>query len=243
MTDTTPEAAAAEEPLYLYIDLETPGLEPKLGILEVGWKLTKDLASFGGNDAPVFAMLASVNVELAYESAAPFVREMHTKNGLWEELKDHDQVVPLFVIEQEILRQVGNHQGPLYLVGNGIRMDRAFIEKWMPALDQRLHYRQIDLTSVWLFLQGVGLDIPKASSEGTHRVIDDVRNSILNAIRLGKEVKERAKASFLNGPAGGREILLKRQPKKLDLGGWRYVRIDDPDTGESLGAYAYAPVQ
>lgn len=47
------------------------------------------------------------------------------------------------------------------------------------------------------------------------------------------------RVSLLNGPYAGANPRLSKQPPRIEIGGVEYVRIDDPDTGESLGAYAY----
>lgn len=47
------------------------------------------------------------------------------------------------------------------------------------------------------------------------------------------------RVSLINGPYAGATPLLSKQPPRIQIGGVEYNRIDDPDTGESLGAYAY----
>lgn len=45
---------------------------------------------------------------------------------------------------------------------------------------------------------------------------------------------------------GGRfdkcKVTLSREPQRIEVGGLIYDRINDPDTGEGLGAYVLAPV-
>jgi hypothetical protein len=42
---------------------------------------------------------------------------------------------------------------------------------------------------------------------------------------------------FVNGPFKGSVAQLTRTPPQLVIAGYTYDRIDDPDTGEYLGAY------
>lgn len=66
------------------------------------------------------------------------------------------------------------------LAGNSIHQDRRFIRRYLPKLDQRLHYRMIDVSTVkelgkrWY--PGL-MDVRPAKNE-THRALDDVRESI-----------------------------------------------------------------
>jgi hypothetical protein len=43
---------------------------------------------------------------------------------------------------------------------------------------------------------------------------------------------------LLGGPFNGRHVTLRKEPKRIQILDRIYTRIDDPDTGEGLGAYA-----
>src|SRR5215831_10671597 len=66
------------------------------------------------------------------------------------------------------------------LAGNSIHQDRRFIRHYMPALEKRLHYRMVDVSTVkelarrW-FPQLTARLPPKRE---THRALDDIRESI-----------------------------------------------------------------
>ncbi len=42
---------------------------------------------------------------------------------------------------------------------------------------------------------------------------------------------------LLGGPFSGRTVCLRREPARIQIADRIYERIDDPDTGEGLGAY------
>ncbi len=42
---------------------------------------------------------------------------------------------------------------------------------------------------------------------------------------------------LLGGPFNGRSIPLRKEPPRILIAGRIYERINDPDTGEGLGAY------
>jgi len=46
--------------------------------------------------------------------------------------------------------------------------------------------------------------------------------------------------TLLGGPFAGK-VDLRKEPRRIEIAGVIYERIDDPDTGESLGAYVIAP--
>lgn len=175
-----------DTPLYLIFDCETRGLDENDGpMLEVAWSVTHDLS-----DLPeVQSRLIETDWAAAYVKANAFVQEMHTKNGLWSALGDPDvEKVSLFAAAADILKDI-EHDGPVYLVGNSIRLDRAFIVRWMPPVDEAMHYRQIDLTSVRLFLEAQGLDTTtEVTVVSNHRAAGDVRDSWAYAQHLAELV-------------------------------------------------------
>lgn len=66
------------------------------------------------------------------------------------------------------------------LAGNSIHQDRRFVRRYMPALEKRLHYRMVDVSTIkelgrrW-FPQLIAKMTPKKE---THRALDDIRESI-----------------------------------------------------------------
>ena len=109
-----------------------------------------------------------------------FVRDMHTKSGLIEEF---DAGVDLAEAERMVLEYVQRfvpdaRTAPL--AGNSIGTDRMFLNRYMPALDQHLHYRNIDVSSVkelsrrWF--PRVYFNLPKKT--GDHRALADILESI-----------------------------------------------------------------
>ena len=76
------------------------------------------------------------------------VREMHTVSGLLEDIPNG---VPLADAEMMVLDYVRRHipdAGKAPLAGSSVYVDRGFIARDMPALDQHLHYRVVDVSSV-----------------------------------------------------------------------------------------------
>ena len=79
----------------------------------------------------------------------PFVRDMHASSGLTDSVRA--ATLTLADAEQQVLDYVRSHvpearSAPL--CGNSIATDRGFLARDMPALDEYLHYRMIDVSSL-----------------------------------------------------------------------------------------------
>jgi oligoribonuclease len=77
------------------------------------------------------------------------VMKMHTHSGLIEEVRA--STVTLAEAEQMVLDYIRAHvktANTAPLCGNSIATDRGFIARDMPALDEYLHYRMIDVSSI-----------------------------------------------------------------------------------------------
>ena len=104
---------------------------------------------------------------------------------------------PLAEVESDVLALIGRHfsrEDRPVLAGNSIQQDRKFIEAYMHRLDQRLHYRMIDVSSFkQIFNHIYGVRFPKT---GSHRALDDIYESIrelkhyLEHVKVGEGVEE-----------------------------------------------------
>jgi oligoribonuclease len=79
----------------------------------------------------------------------PFVRDMHASSGLTESVRA--STVSLGQAEELVLDYVKSHvpeprSAPL--CGNSIATDRGFVARDMPKLDEHLHYRMVDVSSL-----------------------------------------------------------------------------------------------
>ena len=85
----------------------------------------------------------------ALDSMNDVVQEMHANSGLTEEIRASKVTVE--EAEKAVLDYVREHvaqPGTAPLAGNSIATDRKFISRDMPALDEFLHYRMIDVSSI-----------------------------------------------------------------------------------------------
>ena len=157
----------------LWIDLEMTGLSPeKDRILEVaaiatGWDLE-----------PKAEMTAVVKVD------SDFMRERMV-GEFWEKnsesrdalISQNENGEAVDAVEKKILDFLDKNFGKeIILAGNSIHQDRKFIEREMPKLNARLHYRMLDV-SAWkvYFENALGKKFIKPEN---HRALDDIQGSI-----------------------------------------------------------------
>ena len=109
----------------------------------------------------------------------PFVKMMHTKNGLLDRVRKSE--CSLRTAEKEATALVAEHCefGQGILAGNSIHTDRSFIARYMPGFDRFLHYRMVDVSSLKLLTRAWFPTAPGRSKvEASHTVLSDIRASI-----------------------------------------------------------------
>lgn len=130
----------------VWIDLEMTGLDPKRHtIVEIAAIITDADLNVVGEGLDI--VIHATDEELAQMD--DFVTNMHNSSGLTEEIKAASTT--LAEAETAILELIEKHCAPEHpapLAGNSIATDRAFIREYMPRLDEALHYRMIDVSTI-----------------------------------------------------------------------------------------------
>ena len=107
-------------------------------------------------------------------------------NTFWQEysanrddfVKNNSKGKSVKQVESELIALVEEHFGtePAILAGNSIHSDRQVVKARWPALDLKLHYRMLDVTSLKILMNSkFGVEFDKNS---THRAYDDIQASI-----------------------------------------------------------------
>ena len=118
-----------------------------------------------------------------------FVRQMHTDSGLINEFENGLELSDAETVILDYIKQFVPDAKDAPLAGNTIGTDRMFLNRYMPNLDQHLHYRNIDVSSIkelsrrWF--PRVYFQMPKKS--GNHRALADIMESIVE-LRYYREV-------------------------------------------------------
>jgi len=159
----------------LWVDLEMTGLDANEDVI---LEIAAEITDFD------FKTLASYEARIQHRREV--VLDRMQKNIWWKDyphnrddfLNKIEHGKPLHQVEQEMVALVKEHFGEesAILAGNSIHSDRAFIKRWWPELDLKLHYRMLDVSSLKVFMQGkYGLQFEKKE---VHRAFDDIQASI-----------------------------------------------------------------
>jgi oligoribonuclease len=196
----------AAEPLLVWMDLEMTGLDPaEHRIIEIATLITNGELEVvaEGPDLVVHQpepVLANMN---------EWSRQHHAASGL--SAKSRESGVGERDAELQTLAFIQSHCAPgsAPLAGNSIHVDRFFLRHQMPELEQYLHYRNIDVTTVkelarrWF--PRAFASLPKKSE--SHRALDDIRESIAelrfyreHVFRSSEESREQSSRDSSDSP-------------------------------------------
>ncbi|MFD6415942.1 oligoribonuclease [Streptomyces sp. NPDC060194] len=161
----------------VWIDCEMTGLSlTEDALIEVAALVTDSELNVLGDGVDVVVRPP----QEALETMPEVVRAMHTSSGLLEELAAGTTLADA---EAQVLAYVREHvkePGKAPLCGNSVGTDRGFLARDMPALEQHLHYRIVDVSSVKELARRW---FPRAyynapAKSGNHRALADIRESI-----------------------------------------------------------------
>jgi oligoribonuclease len=161
----------------VWIDCEMTGLDlARDALVEVAALVTDSELNLLGEGVDVVIRPPAEAVEAMPE----VVREMHTASGLLDALAGGISLAEAERLVLDYVRAWIPEAGKAPLCGNSIATDRGFLMRDMPQLEQHLHYRNIDVSSVKELARRwyprVYYNSPKKS--GNHRALADIRESI-----------------------------------------------------------------
>ncbi|MDA1385770.1 MULTISPECIES: oligoribonuclease [Glycomyces] len=134
------------EERLVWVDCEMTGLDPDTeALIEIAVLVTEpDLTPV---DEGLDIVIACEGATL--DAMGAFVADMHAKSGLTDEVRASR--ISLQEAEDTVLEYIKQYVPEARtapLCGNSIATDRTFIAKYMPRLDDHLHYRMIDVSSI-----------------------------------------------------------------------------------------------
>ena len=177
----------------VWIDCEMTGLDlAKDRLVEIAALVTDGELNVLGDGVDVVIHAD----EDALSGMIEVVAEMHTRSGLIEEVRA--SAIDVAQAEAMVLDYIKAHvpQAKMApLAGNSIATDRGFIARDMPALDDYLHYRMIDVSSIKELCRRWYPRIYYGQPEKglAHRALVDIRESI-------RELQFYRRAAFVPPP-------------------------------------------
>jgi oligoribonuclease len=164
--------------MLAWIDLEMTGLDPaRHTIVEIATLVTDD-------DLTIIEEGPDLVVHAGPEELAQMddvVRNMHTSSGLLADMEAStltlaDAGAQTLTFLQKHIRQPRT----VPLAGNSIGTDRRFLATFLPDIEDYLHYRSVDVSTIKELCRRWRPDVYKAApaKKGGHRALQDIRESV-----------------------------------------------------------------
>lgn len=163
--------------MLVWIDCEMTGLDlANDALIEVAALVTDSELNVQGEGVDVLIKPS----DEALAQMGDFVREMHTKSGLLDELAGGTTMEEAQKLVLDYVQTFVPTARKAPLAGNTIGTDRMFLARDMPELEGWVHYRNVDVSSIkelsrrWF---------PRAYYQspakcGNHRALADIQESI-----------------------------------------------------------------
>ncbi len=164
--------------MLAWMDLEMTGLDPDTDlIVEIATLITDDDLNLVAEGPDLVIHVP----EGALAAMGPVVTKMHQTSGLTNRIRA--STVTLEQAGQETLAFLQTHipeARSVPLCGNSIGTDRRFLARHLPEIENFLHYRSVDVSTLkelarrW-YPQILATAPEKATA---HRALDDIRESL-----------------------------------------------------------------
>ena len=164
--------------MLAWMDLEMTGLDPASDVIvEIATLITDDSLELVA-EGPDLVVSAP---QEALASMQDVVREMHTKSGLLDQIRA--STLSLEDAGEMTLSFLKEHIGKprtVPLCGNSIGVDRRFLAAQLPEVENFLHYRSIDVSTVKELARRWNQPAFRGAPEKAkgHRALDDIRESL-----------------------------------------------------------------
>ena len=164
--------------MLVWMDLEMTGLDPERNtIVEIATLVTDDELQVVA-EGPDLVVHQPADVLDVME---PIVREMHTRSGLLKAIESSK--LTLADAGAQTLAFIKEHvpePRTVPLAGNSIGTDRRFLAAHLPEIEDWLHYRCIDVSTIKELAKRWYPDTLASAPDkrGGHRALDDIRESL-----------------------------------------------------------------
>lgn len=165
-------------PMLAWMDLEMTGLDPTNNVIvEIATLITDDELNIVAEGPDLVVSCDEADLD----SMDDVVLKMHTKSGLLDEIRASN--ISLGQAGEATLAFLKEHiEEPktVPLCGNSISTDRRFLAAALPEIEEFLHYRSIDVSTIkelsrrWYPKEFASIK----EKAGGHRALDDIRESL-----------------------------------------------------------------
>jgi oligoribonuclease len=192
------------------MDLEMTGLDPaRHVIVEIATLVTDD-------DLNIIAEGPDIVVHQEPEALSQmndFVRQMHERSGLLERITNSTtSLTQAGQATLDFIKTQATDPNTVPLAGNSIGTDRRFLAAYLPEIEQYLHYRSVDVSTVKELCRRWYPDAYTGApqKDSAHRALDDIRESIdelryyRSAIFAGSDGTDPSGTTTSSAPASDR---------------------------------------
>ncbi|MBI2572869.1 oligoribonuclease [Candidatus Woesearchaeota archaeon] len=159
----------------VWLDLEMTGLDPDVDtILEASVIITDNQFNHVAQLGPIIIHHTKEQLSKMND----WCKQHHKASGLTQEALD--ATLTLKQAESQLLNFIKKYTQPQSspLCGNSIWQDRSFVRKYMPRVNDYLHYRVIDVSTIKELIQRKHGEQAIPKKKETHRSLDDIKESI-----------------------------------------------------------------
>jgi oligoribonuclease len=160
------------------MDLEMTGLEPKRHVIvEIATIVTDDDLQIIA-EGPELVVHAT---EKQLSEMDDYVTKMHTQSGLLDQIRNSQTTLQeAGQLTLEFIKEYVPNPQSVPLCGNSIGTDRRFLDAYLPEIENYLHYRSIDVSTLKELARRWQPTILKSlpHKKTSHRALDDIRESI-----------------------------------------------------------------
>ena len=117
----------------------------------------------------------------ALEAMPDIVKRMHEHSGLTKMVQA--SAMSLQAAGEQVLAFLEEHApepGTVPLCGNSIGTDRRFLAAYLPEINDHLHYRSVDVSTIKELCRRWYPEVYAAApmKAGSHRALDDIKESV-----------------------------------------------------------------
>ncbi|MDA8183203.1 MAG: oligoribonuclease [Actinomycetota bacterium] len=197
-----------------WMDLEMTGLDPSSHtIVEIATIVTDD-------DLNVVAEGPDLVVRATPEQLAAmddFVRSMHTRSGLLQAIDTATSTLEDAGNQTlEFLKRHIPEARSVPLCGNSIGTDRRFLAAQLPMIEEWLHYRSVDVSTLKELARRWCPEVLNGApaKRSSHRALDDIRESIAELAYYREQMFLSRPASRLANKPADRPAVPEADPRQ-----------------------------